>query len=111
MNDLLGKQSIEFQLTKTYNVFNRRLFKIGDQFPKLLPPTLHIKVGIGGKIIELFDKFMEICSQHRRNIERNRKHLAYCLSKIGDSRKSTTPFFFQILNLKLYSKEWTISVK
>jgi len=87
MLDLRGKPKSEYQLGNTYNLFHLRYTKTSDTYPNILIPILHIKLGFGKKLIEVFDNIMKMWAKDKIDGHRSKEHLAKCLAGIGVHRK------------------------
>lgn len=84
---LRKKVTSKFQQSDTFNIFDIRTSRVGELFPNILPPILHIKIRLGNKLVEVFDNFMEMRSEGRDDDHFAREHLAFCLSSVGAHRK------------------------
>jgi len=88
MDDLRGKARTDFQKEDTFNLFNIRFSSNDGTYANILPAILHIKIGIGNKIIAALDLVIKEWANLKEDEELAQEHLGFCLSGIGAHRKN-----------------------
>lgn len=90
MKDLRNLTSTKFQSTNKYNLFGLRFSYIVSKPRNIVPPILHIRIGIGKKLLQVFDNILLEWSTDESSQNLGVEHLATCLSNIGAHCKNIT---------------------